>query len=414
MEIQRCNHCIFESLNCHDNGVGFILSHESDDNLILNCDFHHNFDPISPVPYDNADGVSAFTDEGTTNTFRGCRSWNNADDGYDTFGSEGLIIFDNCWAWMSGYKEDGETPGGNGNGIKLGAQTDHSTEHLRTLTNCSVFNNRAAGITQNGGNQITWAYNNTAYHNADKPNVYNLNFEFDCGTSISHILRNNISYANQHPSNLQANWDAASTQDHNTWNGGVTVSDADFVSLDSTGVSGPRGTNGELPDLYFLKLASGSDLIDAGTDVGISYNGKAPDLGAFEFQTAPVDLPVPVYISSSIENATPSLLEMTYNMTLANIVPAASAFSVSVNSTARSVNTVAISGTKVQLTLASPVLYGNVVKVTYTKPTNNPLQTTAGQRSISSQTVTNKVTSSIRFMSALLLQMSAISSGNVI
>ena len=59
---------------------------------------------------------------------------------------------------------------------------------------------------------------------------------------------------------------------------------------------------------------------------------------------------------------------MTYNLTLANVVPAASAFSVRVNSTARTVNTVAISGTKVQLTLASPVVYGDVVTVSYTKP----------------------------------------------
>ena len=49
MEILRCNHSIFETLNCHNNVVALILSHQSDDNLILNCDFHHNFDPISPV-----------------------------------------------------------------------------------------------------------------------------------------------------------------------------------------------------------------------------------------------------------------------------------------------------------------------------------------------------------------------------
>ena len=53
---------------------------------------------------------------------------------------------------------------------------------------------------------------------------------------------------------------------------------------------------------------------------------------------------IPVYVSSAIENATPSVLEMTYNMTLANIVPAASAFSVLVNSAARTVSSVAISG----------------------------------------------------------------------
>jgi hypothetical protein len=391
MEILRCNHSIFETLNCHNNVVALILSHQSDDNLILNCDFHHNFDPISPVPYDDADGVSAFTDEGTINAFRGCRSWNNADDGYDTFGSEGLIIFDQCWSWMSGYKEDGKTPRGNGNGFNFGAQTDRSTEHLRTLTNCIAFNNRAAGIAQNGDAQITWAYNNTAYHNADNPNEYDLNFEFNCGTSVTHILRNNISYANQHPTNLQANWDAPTIQDHNTWNGDVTLNDADFLSLDSTVVSGPRGTDGELPDLNFLKLEPGSDLIDAGNDAGISYNGKAPDFGAFEFQTAPIDLPSPEYTSSSIENTTPSLLEITYNLTLVNIAPAASAFWVSVNSTARSVNTVAISGAKVQFTLASPVIYGDGASITYTQPAANPLQTAAGGKaaSISTKSVTN-------------------------
>jgi hypothetical protein len=54
---------------------------------------------------------------------------------------------------------------------------------------------------------------------------------------------------------------------------------------------------------------------------------------------------------------------MTYNLTLANIVPAASAFSVLVNSAARSVSTVAISGTKVQLTLSTRILPGDVVKL---------------------------------------------------
>ncbi len=83
----------------------------------------------------------------------------------------------------------------------------------------------------------------------------------------------------------------------------------------------------------------------------------------------------PGYVSSAIGNATPSVLEMTYNMALANVVPAASSFSVKVNSAARTINAVAISGTMVLLTLASPVVYGDVVTVAYTKPSTNPLQT---------------------------------------
>jgi uncharacterized repeat protein (TIGR02059 family) len=99
----------------------------------------------------------------------------------------------------------------------------------------------------------------------------------------------------------------------------------------------------------------------------------------------------PVYVSSVIANATPSLLEMTYSTTLANIVPAASAFTVQVNSVTRTVSSVSISGTKVLLTLSSPVVYGNTVTVAYTKPTTNPLQTSTGAQasSITAKSVLN-------------------------
>ena len=114
----------------------------------------------------------------------------------------------------------------------------------------------------------------------------------------------------------------------------------------------------------------------------------------------------PAYVSSSIENATPALLEMTYNLSLANILPAASAFIVLINSKARTVNKVAVSGTKVQLTLASPVVFGDVVKVSYTKPSINPLQTAAGVQAvtISAQTVTNKVGSVIPVYASSAIQ----------
>ncbi len=101
----------------------------------------------------------------------------------------------------------------------------------------------------------------------------------------------------------------------------------------------------------------------------------------------------PIYVSSVIENATPSRLEVTYNLNLANVVPASSAFSVWVNSSARTVSAVAISGTKVLLTLANPVVFGDAVTVAYIKPASNPIQTVAGGQaaSITAQNVTNNV-----------------------
>jgi uncharacterized repeat protein (TIGR02059 family) len=106
---------------------------------------------------------------------------------------------------------------------------------------------------------------------------------------------------------------------------------------------------------------------------------------------------IPVYLSSAIENAAPTILEITYNMTLSSIVPSASSFSVRVNSVTRAVNSVTISGTKVLLTLSSPVVYGDVVTVAYSKPASNPLQTFAGGQAatISTQTVVNNVSPTI-------------------
>ncbi len=100
---------------------------------------------------------------------------------------------------------------------------------------------------------------------------------------------------------------------------------------------------------------------------------------------------IPLYQASVVENTTPSVIEMTYDLTLANIIPDVSAFIVRVNSETRTVNTVSIVSGKVRLTLASPVVYGDVVTVTYLKPVVNPLQTAEGgeAETISPQVVTN-------------------------
>ena len=54
-----------------------------------------------------------------------------------------------------------------------------------------------------------------------------------------------------------------------------------------------------------------------------------------------------------------------------------------VNSVARTVSSVAISGNKVQLTLASAIKFGDIVTVSYIKPATNPLQTATGGQAIS-------------------------------
>jgi uncharacterized protein (TIGR02145 family) len=104
----------------------------------------------------------------------------------------------------------------------------------------------------------------------------------------------------------------------------------------------------------------------------------------------------PVFMSAVIENASPSMLEMTYSLSLSDIIPSASAFTIWVNSMIRTVSSVAILGTKVLLTLASQVVQGDVVTVSYTKPSTNSLQTTSGGQvaTFGDQPVTNNITSS--------------------
>ncbi len=99
----------------------------------------------------------------------------------------------------------------------------------------------------------------------------------------------------------------------------------------------------------------------------------------------------PVYVSSEIDDITPSRLDMIYDQNLSSITPIVSAFTVRVNSNPRQVNSVSVSGNKVYLTLATPVVYDDLVTIAYTKPGTNPLQTPAGGQAetMTEQQVTN-------------------------
>ena len=84
---------------------------------------------------------------------------------------------------------------------------------------------------------------------------------------------------------------------------------------------------------------------------------------------------------------------LTYNEALDPAsTPVTTAFAVKVNDVARGISGVAISGSVVTLTLASPVVTGNTVTVGYTKPVSGAvLQDVAGNdaMTIVPQTVTN-------------------------
>ena len=189
------------------------------------------------------------------------------------------------------------------------------------------------------------------------------------------------------------------TFSNNLWNktpvsnleGGYSRGTGDIISTNSIIKSGSYTST------EYYKLFQGSPAINAGINVISSDFEKnqrsLSDIGAFEFNSGTVNPVSPLFVSSVIENSNPSRLEMTYNLSLAAIVPSASAFSVMVNSSSRSVTGVSVSGARVILTLSSPVSSGNTVTVAYTKPSVNPLQTSSGGQAatIGPQSVKNNI-----------------------
>jgi len=71
-------------------------------------------------------------------------------------------------------------------------------------------------------------------------------------------------------------------QEKNSWLSPFVVTAADFRSIDAAAARGPRKTDGSLPDIDYMHLMPGSDLIDAGVNVGLTFAGSSPDLGCFE------------------------------------------------------------------------------------------------------------------------------------
>lgn len=159
-----------------------------------------------------------------------------------------------------------------------------------------------------------------------------------------------------------------------------------------------QNTSGTYSDADDFIPKNTSPGINKGSNVGLStdYYGAPisgnPDIGAIELKSI-VAAPIPLFVSSVIQNNSPSVIGVVFDLPLANIVPAASVFKVTVNSLTRIVNSVAISGTTANITLASPVKYGDVLSISYTKPSSNPIQTPAGGQasSFNSKAVTNNV-----------------------
>ncbi len=300
----RGNNNIYERLSMHDGqAIGFYLT-QGVNTLVLNCDAYRNNDNTSTFAGSanggNVDGFGCHpaTAGGTGNIFRGCRAWQNSDDGFDCINAYAAVVFENCWAFYNGYTQNFVTRG-DGNGFKAGGYGTTAYTALpatvpnHTVQRCVSVRNRSNGFYSNHHQAGSFWYNNTGYQNAINYNMVNRQDKTQAGYLVDvdgygHTLRNNVSLLGRStvtPDIANVNT-TTSTLDHNTFppnSVGTSLSASDFISLDTTLLRAPRQADGNLPIIPTLRLAASSSLIDAGTNVGFAYTGTAPDLGAFEF-----------------------------------------------------------------------------------------------------------------------------------
>ncbi|MDZ7319627.1 MAG: T9SS type A sorting domain-containing protein, partial [candidate division KSB1 bacterium] len=281
MEINFGSHNIIERCAFYENrDSGLQLSNGSAENRIINCDSYFNADPPD---YGDADGFAPKLTVGSGNYFFGCRAWGNCDDGWDGYlrdANDVTTTLEQCWSWGNGYLKDGSDPGAqaNGNGFKMGGGDNSNSQqlmHHQVLINCVAFNNKNKGFDQNNNVGSMTLLNCTGYNN--KTANYRIQRSLNPGQIL--IVKNCASFQG----NVQLG--SFAVQETNSWLSPFMVTAEDFLSLDADMAAAPRQADGNLPAIDFLHLAAGSDLIDAGVDVGLPFNGLAPDLGAFETNT---------------------------------------------------------------------------------------------------------------------------------
>lgn len=314
---EQCANITFENMTVHDiSGRGVfgseVVGYEdaantpniiyADSTRFINCDFYNLCDSTSANPGNAADGVKLHMNGRMSKLypvpyleFFGCRVWNYSDDGIDISG-EGVRKVERSIASSTDKYTYTDI---EGNGFKLGG-VGHQTipsDSLLDINWVIVRNSIAVNCEGSGFYDLDYVpyhrtnglyYNNIAFNNYI--GFYGIDGYLN-NWYLTHprtsIYRNNIAYSNSeyevalyrspYPESHN-NWDFTGI---GTWPGWeytdtVTVANDDFVSLSTAQLFAPRKADGSLPDITFGRLAEGSDLIGAGTNVGMS---SLPDMG---------------------------------------------------------------------------------------------------------------------------------------
>ena len=263
---------VVENCEIHGHGVGgshgngVIVAYGADGVVVRGCELYDG------KSGGNSDGFHAAVDARNT-LLEDCWIHHNSDDGIDTFGGhthdpDNPATFRRVVCYRNGTDLSGSVTG-NGVGFKFGDCNRRAGGHR--LEHCVAFENRDRGIGNPCIDEGLTLYNCSAVNNG-KQNIY-LSEE-----SADHEIANCIAQGGdgwdlklEGAKSVKAcNWDESSRGDFNS---------ATELSFQSTDPS-----SGD-----FLRHPVGSPAIDAGIDVGLSYEGSAPDWGAYESDGASGD-----------------------------------------------------------------------------------------------------------------------------
>lgn len=152
-----------------------------------------------------------------------------------------------------------------------------------------------------------FVYNNTVYNSSN--GGIQAGETFNAASNI--VIKNNIMWGNGGLGDLIL-YGSNHTVDYNYIEGTIT-NNSTGSTITNTRTLDPQLVD---PDNGNYNPASGSRVIDDCVDVGLPFNGDAPDCGAIEFIGSGGNPTVSGFSSATVETATPNIVNLTFQSTV--------------------------------------------------------------------------------------------------
>jgi pectate disaccharide-lyase len=219
-----CRDNTFRRLSMHGNGAtAFTLKGAGvSANHIVDSDFYDNHDDARAGA--DADGLVLAEGDGQGNLIRGCRFFNNADDGFDIEKFTGAVVVESSWAYGNGVNRWRiQAFAGAGHGFRLGARGLGAAHVVR---NNAAWDNAGDGFGEASNLGRMLVIGNTAYRNRGT------GFWFRRSPSV---LESNLALDNRERAVLGDEFEGTG----NSWDTRTTGQQL-VRSLDASQVAGPR------------------------------------------------------------------------------------------------------------------------------------------------------------------------------